>query len=122
MRSLRPIATALLALLLPVGSISVALAITVSAPITSQAALNAAIQSAASTNTLTPTVRAQVLAIDVRNPLQSSGLPLALQQHCFSSIDRKTLSNPMPCIFGNPRSKARWSSLVHRPWISGCRP
>ena len=105
MRSRRPIATTLLALLLPVGSISVALASTESAPIASQAALNAVIQSAASTNTLTPTVRAQVLAIDARNPLQSSGLPLALQQHCFSSIDRKTLSNPKPCIFGNPRSK-----------------
>jgi len=105
MRSQRPFATALLALLLPVGSISVAMASSEGAPIASRAALNAVIQSAAATSTLTPTVRAQVLAIDVRNPLQSSGLPLALQQHCFSSTDRKTLSNPKPCIFGNPRSK-----------------
>jgi len=104
MRSRRPIATALLALLVPVGSISVALASTESAPIASQTALNTVIQSAASTNTLTPTVRAQVLAIDVHDPLRSSGLPLVLQQQCFSATDRETLSNPKPCIFGNPRS------------------
>jgi hypothetical protein len=27
-----------------------------------------------------------------------------MQQRCFTSVDRTTLNNPKPCIFGNPRS------------------
>ena len=104
MRTRRPLIIVLLALLLSAGSISVAMASPEGPPVATSAELATVIQRAVSTNTLTSTVRAQVLAIDVRNPLKSSGLPLALQQHCFSSVDRKTLKNPKPCIFGNPHS------------------
>lgn len=104
MRPRHPLTVALLALLLPAGSISVAMASSVDAPVATPAALATIIQSAASTNTLSPTVRAQVLGIDVRDPMASSGLPLARAQRCFTASDRSTLSNPKPCIFGNPRS------------------
>ncbi|MEI8148819.1 MAG: SGNH hydrolase domain-containing protein, partial [Actinomycetes bacterium] len=88
----------------PTVMISVAQASAPSRPVASPAALAPLIQSAAMTSTLTSNERAQVLATDIRNPLTSAGLPLALQQHCFSSVDRTTLNNPKPCIFGNPRS------------------
>ena len=104
MKSRHPLIAVLFALLLPTASISVAMASSESAPVSTPAALATVIQNAASTNTLTPTVRTQVLKIDVRDPMGSSGLPLALAQHCFTAADRSTLRNPKPCIFGNPHS------------------
>ena len=104
MRSRRTLTAWLLAALLPTVMISVARAGTPSSPIATPAVLASLIEKAMTTNLLTATVRAQVLAIDVRNPLRSAGLPLAPQQRCFSSLDRTTLKNPKPCIFGNPRS------------------
>jgi SGNH domain (fused to AT3 domains) len=70
----------------------------------SASALATVVVSSSSNTKLTPTARAQALAVDLTNPMNSTGLPLALQQHCFSSAERQTLSNPKPCIFGNPRS------------------
>jgi len=104
MKSRRTFTSSLFVLFLSAGSVSVALASTEGGPIACHAALNAVIQSSATINNLSAPVRAQALAIDVRNPLKSSGLPLAFQQHCFSSTERATLSNPKPCIFGNPHS------------------
>jgi len=91
-----------LSLVAPVVPVVVGSAIP--APVASPAALDAALRSSVSVRVLSNDAKSQVRSIDVSHPLNSTGLQLALAQNCFSSLNRTSLADPKPCIFGNPRA------------------
>lgn len=82
----------------------VVVGLAIPAPVTSPAALDAALSSSLSVSVLSNDATSQVKSIDVSHPLNSTGLQLALAQRCFSSLNRTSLADPKPCIFGNPHA------------------